>query len=193
MGTTTREIELAIEKTRHLLGDISFERIRDEFLKGIKTAKSTIHFLRLLEKYNLFDWIFPNLNINREFIEEKNPIILIAQMLKGNNSDLVRNELNKMTYTNEETSKILFLINFLHFKSDLIYQFKKLQANSKISDDEIRRFAELNGLDKKIVDAFLNFNLTVSGQDMIDKGIPKGPEMGKAIRQAEIINFKKLL
>lgn len=186
------EVDRALEKDGSLEG-VSSERIRDEFLKGIKTAKSVIHFCQLLNKYKLFDWVFPGLKINREFIEEKNPIILIANILKGNNTDMIQKQLNLLTYTKEEISKIVFLLKFLEFQINQIYHFKKAQINSKIADSEIRKFAELNGLDKKIVEAFLKFQLTVTGQDMVDKGFKPGPEMGKAIRRAEIENFKKML
>lgn len=185
-------VDRALEKDASLEG-ISGERIRDEFLKGIKTAKSVVHFLQLLDKYKLFDWIFPRLKINREFVEEINPIVVIANLLKGNEPNLVQKQLNVLTYTNDEIVKIVFLLKFLNFQVDEIYQFKKAQASSKIGDDEIRLFARLNGLGGKTVEAFIKFQLTITGQEMIDKGIKSGPEMGQAIKQGEIINFKKLL
>jgi tRNA nucleotidyltransferase/poly(A) polymerase len=42
-------------KVNSSLEGISAERIRDEFLKGLKSAKSTIFFLEMLDSFNLFD------------------------------------------------------------------------------------------------------------------------------------------
>lgn len=185
-------VDLALSKDSSLKG-ISKERIRDEFIKGIKSAKSVIFFFQLLEKYKLFDWIFPGLDINMKFIEEKNHIVSIANILKYNNPELLRKKLNELTYSTEEVSKIVFLIRFLKFNPDEIYQFKKLQEISKIDDDELIRFGIENGINSNLVNSFINFKLTVSGDDMIKKGIKPGPDMGIAIKNAEIENFKKIL
>jgi tRNA nucleotidyltransferase/poly(A) polymerase len=53
---------MAITKKMQILKVFS-ERIRDEFIKGIKSAKSASAFLMLNDKYELFDWIFPDLKI----------------------------------------------------------------------------------------------------------------------------------
>jgi len=186
------ELEQALSKDASLEG-ISSERIRDEFLKGVKSAKSVIHFLKLLAKFKLFCWIFPKLNINGDFIEEKNPIILISNLLKMNKPGIVNKVLAEMTFTvdkgDKEIPKIVFLLNFLKFNPNEIVQFKKSQTSSKISDDEIRRFGKLNSLSDKVVETFINFQLTVTGQEMIDKGIKAGPEMGLMIKKIEINNF----
>jgi len=47
-------VDAALRKDASLEG-ISPERIRDEFLKGIKTTKSVVQFLKLIDKYKLFD------------------------------------------------------------------------------------------------------------------------------------------
>jgi len=185
-------VDMALQKDASLEG-ISPERIRDEFLKGIKSAKSVVHFLQMLDKYHLFDWIFPKLKIHREFAEEKSPIVQIANILKDNDPNTVTNQLNKLTYSVLEEIRVGFLLKFLSFKVEEIYQYKKAEAYSKISEDDVRKFAQLNNLDTKIVEAFLKFKLTVTGQEMLDKGIKAGPELGNAIRQAEIDNFKKVL
>lgn len=185
-------IDKALQKNSSLEG-ISAERIRDEFLKGIKSAKSVVYYLQLLDKYRLFDWIFPKMKINKDFVEERNPITQIANILKYNDPKLVATQLNKSAYSVIEEKQVEFLLKLLSFTPEQIYQYKKAQIACKISDDSIMKFVEINNLDKKLFDAFIEFKLTVTGQSMLDKGIKSGPEMEKAIMKAEIDNFKNLL
>jgi hypothetical protein len=57
------DVDQSLSKNSSLEG-ISGERIRDEFIKGIKSSKSTIHFLQLIDKYRR--WNFEN-NDNKTF------------------------------------------------------------------------------------------------------------------------------
>jgi tRNA nucleotidyltransferase (CCA-adding enzyme) len=50
-------VDAALQNDASLEG-ISGERIRDEFIKGLASAKSTKHFLEMIDKYGLFNWIF---------------------------------------------------------------------------------------------------------------------------------------
>jgi tRNA nucleotidyltransferase/poly(A) polymerase len=172
------------------LEGVSTERIRDEFLKGIKSAKSVIFYLSLIKKYNLFDWIFPQLIIDKDFTEEDNTNVQIANLLKSNDSDAVRTILKKIAYSTDEINRITFLIIFLRFTPDDIYEFKKMEVSSRITKDELYKFASINDMDMDLVKKFTNFRLTISGYDMIKMGIKPGPSMGIAIRNAEIEKFK---
>jgi len=177
------------------LKDISPERIRDEFLKGVRTTKSVRHFLGLLDKFKLFDWIFKGLRVNKSFIEESDPMILLAFMLRDNDPQLLGKTLNKLTYSAAETKAIAFLVAFQQFDNpEDVYLFKKQHMASGVTGEQLRKFGKLINFDQKILDAFADFKLTVSGQDAIDKmGVKPGPEMGQAIKKMESNNFKNLI
>lgn len=198
----SKEVDEALLNNSSLEG-VSPERIRDEFLKGVITSKSTKYFLELLDRYGLIEDIFkgvPRINKIGGIIDEKNPVILIANLLINNPPEHVSKLLNKLTYSSSEVNKVTFLIQFNNFiKSfglniEYVYSLKKLQLKSGISDEEVRTFNRINIKGDKIVNAFLNFKLTVNG-DQISKelGLSPGPEMGVAIRKMEVDNFKKLL
>lgn len=191
----------ALKEDNNMEG-ISFERIRDEFSKGIKSAKSVVYFLRLLDKYRFFEWVFPNLVIkekgmqNPDFIEEKDYVILLAYLLQDNDLNLIKKELHRLTYSLDEIKAIAFLIAFLKkYREELInnvFLLKKMQVNSGLSDHQIKRFADLNHLDQHLINSFLKFKLSVSGDEMLQKGL-KGAEIGKEIEKSEIENFQKIL
>jgi tRNA nucleotidyltransferase (CCA-adding enzyme) len=191
--------DAALQKDASLEG-ISGERIRDEFIKGIKSAKSQKHFLEMLDKYNLFDWIFKGLNVNKDFIARLGSynyddyIVLLATLLKNNNLDVLKKKLNELKYSVEEVKAITFLIAMLKLDVDTAVTLKKAEQHAGVSQDQIRDFCGKENVPSQLLDAFEQFRLTVSGPEVMDKmGLKPGPELGKAIQKIETDNFKKLL
>jgi tRNA nucleotidyltransferase/poly(A) polymerase len=186
-------VDAALKKDANLDG-ISPERIRDEFLKGLRTAKSVKHFMQIITKYDLWEWIFRGVgDVNIKPLEERDPAVLMAWMLAPNDPTKLGKDLNKLTYTNDETKAVTFLVALLKFSPDKVVTFKKMQKQAGLSDEQIRKFASMVNLDQKLIEAFLQFQLSVTGKDAMDAGIDKGPEIGKFINQREIENFKSLL
>jgi tRNA nucleotidyltransferase/poly(A) polymerase len=188
-------VDAALKKDNSLEG-ISSERIRDEFLKGIKTAKNTKDFLNLISKYKLWGGIFPGLNISNKFIEEKDPILVVSELLIGNDLVNLSKQLNKLTYPSNENKAITFLVAFSNFDDiNGVYKMKKLFDKSGVATEQLRTFNSINNiLPNNVVDKFINFKLSVTGKYVQDElGIKPGPEMGQAIEKMEINNFKKLL
>jgi tRNA nucleotidyltransferase/poly(A) polymerase len=185
--------DTALQKDASLNG-ISGERIRDEFMKGLSSAKNAIQYQQMLDKYNLFSEIFKGLNVNKEFIKSDDAIIILAELLKNNDQDKISKTLNSLKYSVDEIKAIRFLVAMLRLSIDTAVTLKKVQEHAGVGPDAIKEFCKLNHVDMKLVDAFLKFKLSVSGPEMMDKmGIKPGPELGKAIQQAETDNFKKSL
>lgn len=177
---------------------ISAERIRDEFLKGIKSAKSVVHFLSLIDRYGMFMWIFPGLNING-FIEEKDLIVVIATLLKNNDSEKVDSVLRKAKYTVEnrsghEVGRIKFLIDFLNLNPENAFEFKKKQNRFSdiLSNEEILTFANYNKMDKNLVNAYVKFKPSVNIPELMAQGFKHGA-LGVKLNRLETVNFKNLL
>lgn len=192
-------VDAALQKDASLEG-ISGERIRDEFIKGIISAKSTDAYLLMLDKYKLFDWIFPNLNVDRGIFRRQldykgdDYVVLLARLLKGNSIELLRKKLNELKYSADEIKAIVFLISLLKLDINTAYLLKKIQQNSGVTDDQIRNFGANEGISSQLLDAFEEFKLTVTGPEAMARfNIKPGPELGKAIEQLERDNFKNLL
>lgn len=176
------------------LKDISGERIRDEFLKGISSAKSVKKFLQLIDRYKLFDWVFNGLAVDKHFVEDNDPMIVIASLLDRNNVELLRKQLNELKYSSDEVKAITFLVALLKLSVDTAVTLKKAQKHAGVTPEQIKKFAQIQGIDSKLVDAFVRFELSVSGPELMDRmGLKPGPELGQAIQQAETDNFKKIL
>ncbi len=185
--------DAALQKDASLQG-ISGERIRDEFMKGIKSAKSVKKFLQMIDKYHLFNAIFAGLSVDKNFINDEDPIIVIAVMLKGNNLDSLAKKLNILKYTDEEIKSIKFLDALLKLSVDTAVALKRAQEHAGVSVEQIKKFGKIEGIDNKLLNAFIKFRLNVSGPEAMEKfNLKPGPELGKAIQKMETDNFKRLL
>lgn len=192
-------VDAALQKDASLDG-ISGERIRDEFIKGIISAKSTDAYLLMLDKYKLFDWVFPNLNVDRRVFRRNldykgdDYVVLLGRLLKDNSIELLRKKLNELKYSADEIKAIVFLISLLKLDVNTAYLLKKIQQTSGVTDDQIRNFGANEGISSQLLDAFEKFRLTVTGPEAMERfNIKPGPELGKAIEQLERDNFKNLL
>lgn len=187
------QVDAALRNDASLDG-ISGERIRDEFIKGIQSAKSVKHFLGLIDKYGLFDWIFKGLRVKNDFLEERDPILVISTLLVGNDPNVVGKQLNALKYTIDETRAIVFLLNLLRLSPETAVQLKRMQRNSGVNDGQIGRFGGHQNINFKLLKAFTEFNLSVSGEELMQRlGLKQGKELGDAINKAEYDNFQKLL
>ena len=176
------------------LDGISGERIRDEFIKGIKSAENTTHFLEMVEKYDFFKYVFPKLNINKQFVKDNDYINQLALLLKDNPVVVVSKVLNTSKYNNDEVKAVKFLIEFKNLSPDTAMQLKKLRGTTKLDDETIKAYAKYVGMSQKLVDTFFKYNLSVNADDVMrEKGIKAGKELGDMISNMEKEKFEKLL
>ncbi len=192
------QIDAALQKDAGL-DKISGERIRDEFIKGIQSAKSQKQYLQMIQKYGLFDSVFKGLKVDENVINRMRSnsddyIVLLARLLKENNIDFLKKVLNQLKYSVDEVRAITFLVAMLKLDVDTAVVLKRAQEHSKTTPEQIKTFCKVENVSPQLVDAFERFRLTISGQEVMDKmGIKAGPEVGKEVQRLETDNFKKLL
>lgn len=185
-------IDRSLKKDNSLEG-VSSERIRDEFLKGIKSAKSVKHFLNLLERYGLFEYIFKGINLsNKTFIDDRNPILVMAMILKDVGFEKLGKQLNGLNYSIEEIRKVTFLIAYYKTMSDNnFYTLKKLFKISRVDDETLKDFVVLNNLDMNLASKFAQYQLgAFRGNEVAREfGLENGPELGDKIKELETQAF----
>lgn len=190
-GKIDKEVHNALIKDNSLKG-VSFPRIRDEFRSGIEKAKNPIYYLQLIEQYNFWDSIFPNIEINKKFINTHNWNVQLAELLKHSDIYNISRDLRtKYSYTEEETNSI----EFLHFllKVDLKNQFMEAlkKANKKgVNKNDAIIFAKLNNINKKMILGLFKHRITMKGNHASLSGL-KGKEIGDAIQKYEYSEFEK--
>ena len=191
--------DAALQKDASLEG-ISGERIRDEFIKGLASAKSAKQYLQMVDKYNLFDWIFKGLKLNKRFIDNDDPLVLISMILSPNDLTVVSKKLNELKYSSDEVKKISALIAMLNLdpnKPEIAPKLKTLFVNSGLSSDQLRNFGANMGISSQLLDSFEEYVELprVGGEEAMKKfNITKpGPELGQAIQKMETDLFKSVL
>jgi tRNA nucleotidyltransferase (CCA-adding enzyme) len=189
-------IDTALQKDSNLEG-ISGERIRDEFIKGLASAKSTKQFLEMIDKYELFSWVFKGLNVNKRFIDNDDPLVLIAILLSKNELMPLAKKLNELKYSADEVKKITTLIAMVNLDIDTAPKLKALFGKSGLSSDQLRNFGANMGISSQLLDSFeeyLKLPMT-SGPEAKEKyNLQKdGPEVGQAINAIEVDKFKNLI
>lgn len=177
------------------LTGVSPERIRDEFLKTLKTAKNKSNAIKQLEEFGLLAQVFPGLDFrtkNVKRILNSTTITTIAFLLRDNEPDKVAKILNIITYSKDEVKNVKFLLSLFGFKiTDLVVVKKKLLSTTLTAVD-LKQFAFAVGLDPKLVKNLFEFELTVDGNDVSAEFNVKGKELGDKILELEIINFRKM-
>jgi tRNA nucleotidyltransferase (CCA-adding enzyme) len=193
-GEIDKDADDALKKDSSLEG-ISGERIKDEFIKGIKSAKKVSVFLALINKYNLFKWVFPNLTLNKTFNNLTDDYILtIASILKFNDPKTIGKKLNELRYTIEEIKNIQFLISLLRLDIDTAIPLKRMQKNITLNDDQIKKFGSINNIDKKMLDVFIDFELSINSEDVMDEfNLKPSKELGDKINALEKDKFVEML
>lgn len=176
------------------LSDVSVERIRDEFVKGLKSAKSKSYFVELLKELNLFGEIFPGLNIGSS-IPTAQVTSQISSLLLGNDIADIEKVLKSQKYTSHEISHISFLVQLSSIDKDSASQIKKKFKRINISDSEITDFLNFTNaitFDTQKILEFLKSPAPISANDLLKKGI-SGPNIGIEIAKAEQEEFEKII
>jgi tRNA nucleotidyltransferase/poly(A) polymerase len=184
-----KEADKAIADDNSLEG-VSGERIRDEFLKGIKSAISPISFYQLIERYNLWEQIFPGLVVNNEYSETSDIPVALALLLQNNDAKAVAIKLNKAKYTGDEIRQVQFLLDFKNISPETALKLKKIYKISGLKDTSLKYFAEALGISNKTIQSFLEYEPTVSSNEFPELS---GRELGTAIANREKEKFEEML
>ena len=179
--------------TDNSLEDISAERIRDEFKKSVISAKSTKKYLNMVSKFKLWSIMFPTLQVNENFIETNTWIVQLAMLFITNEPEVLKKEMNKLTFTNDEIDSVLLLKELMAFDPASVFDLHKKFINTKIDKKDILEFAKINKLDIKTLKVFFKYKPSTKGQDVMKEYGVRGQEIALKIKQIEAEKFSKLL
>ena len=180
----------SIVRNKEKLSIITKERIWDEFKKSFKQASDFNNYLSTITELDLWDQIFPGCIINKNLIESDNFIIIIANLFKLNDvNGLERKMVQEYKIESDLSKKVVFLISFLDFEPDLVYDFYKKKIQSRVYSDLIKEWLDVQNIDNEWMLKFLDYKPTVSAEELMSKGF-KGADLGIEIKRLEIENFK---
>lgn len=183
------ETAAAIMENNSLAG-ISPERIRDEFIKCVKSATNVHRVISVFNEFDMFSQVFPGLKISNRYYPTKNIPVFLSIILENNPKDKLAVKLNQLKYTQDEVSKVCFYQDFVSNVNDSIIKMKKAYKNCNFSDQDNLEFSKtLDENENKIWNSFLSFTFTVTSQELMEKGF-FGKALGEEISRLEQLNWQ---
>jgi len=206
------ETSKAIHNDNRLRGigpkdDVSQERIVEEFLKMLDSAKSSNSpemfqkYLILLSEYDMWKQMFPGLKFND--VKEESlkydslqlPVIL-ANLLSDNDIKGIANKLVLLKFSTDVANKVQFLMTFKkdYLDDEKVYDLLILKQRCNLSDEILKEFGYCTLLKPEKVEQFLKYSklgITTSGTDLESEGF-KGKELGDEKKRREILIYKDI-
>ena len=179
--------------TDNSLEGVSPERIRDEFKKSIESAKKPVDYLNMVSQFGLWDIMFPNLVISTNFVNTNTWPIQLTHLFDMNSNDMIKKEMNRMTFTSDEVNAVVFLKNLRDLKPENVFDLYKQWVTTKVDKDILIQFAKINRLDLKQIRAFLKYKPTTDGNWVMREFGVKGPQIAQKIKEIEAEKFRKTI
>lgn len=175
---------------------VSAERIRDEFLKSIVSAKRVDELFAMISRFELWNDLLPGLRVSIERIEGLNNRCvpaLLATVLDENDPVLVAKCLNTLKYTADEVAQVGFFMRFKDLCVENAYRLKKQFHVSKLSNEDMLDYVSLRGLPSfKLFTSFMCYEPTIDGKTLLDEGFG-GKRLGDELERRETVRFKMQL
>ena len=135
-GKMDKDTEIALLKNPSLKG-VSFERIREEFIKAIQKGKNPKLFMEACDKFGFTKQMFPKLKITKPYPQVKDYVLFLAMILRKNDVSKLGKILNSLKYSAKESNNIQFLVYLTNFKPENIYMVKKAQDKTTLTPRQI--------------------------------------------------------
>lgn len=198
--------------TSKAIKDLSFygvspERIREEFIKGIKNSISVKRYLSLLEEHELLKSVLrENINWSAELFPKTATRYLpfVLAWLLNNSSALVteaERSLRRMCYTVTEMKETQWFLTLLQQKISTVpatynnaFRMKKQQNILRVPKQQLQEWIYTwcdKSQHKKLV-PFLNYDLSVSPVSLMKDGF-QGATLGAEIEKRELEIYKQLI
>lgn len=191
----THEAILSDNRLRNINAkeNVSQERILEEWNKTMEHAQKDKNimkrYINLLNKYNMWEQMFPGMEINKNIDIEyiKNPIIFLD--LFGDIKPKIK-KLKELKFSDKLIKEMIFLQEYLI--SDDVYNLTKLKNNYHIDDSLILDWSKHMNFDMNFTKSFIKYcddGFIIDGLDLMEKGF-KGAEIEKEKRRLENERFK---
>lgn len=197
-----KETERAIEKRKQLenvdpesgeMKRISQERIWEEMKKAWKQAKDYRHYLGFFTKFDMWDQVFPGVDINTDLLDSKDFMVVLAGLFRNEPTERLENKMvQDFRIEIEAAKKAVFLIDLSNMSAEGAYDMAKRRQQCSISDATMLEWLEATGCHSQVPLKFVDYKPTVSSQELMVQGF-KGKELGIEIKRLETEKFKQML
>lgn len=193
----------AIARDNNLDG-ISWERIRDEVVRGIQTARNPRRFMQLMNSFDMWKRVLPGLDAHapddsqvstRGICTHSMPVALAMLLDNEPHLTLLARRLNYLKYTADEIAQVSFLLHFRDLETTNAFKMRKAFQQSKLSREDLAEYFIARGLpNRELMSAFSSYldYPAVKGDDLLAQGY-SGRALGMELEQLETRIFRRLL
>lgn len=186
---------LALKKYTDL-SKISRERIFEEVFKSYKQVKDFSIYLKYLDQFDLWEYVFPGMKINHDIVPCTSLEVYLGNLF---NDEVVidfnsfNDKLIQECFIPNEISRVVtFLIWFKDFTPEKVTEYYSKKNSYRIKNETIEEFISIVGLTGSEFKAFTKYMPTTSAQELMKQGL-KGKALGDKIKEIEIEKFIKLI
>lgn len=197
------ETYMAIERDNNLDG-VSWERVRDEVVRGIQTARNPRRFMQLMDSLNMWKRVLPGLDARppsdsqvstRGICTHSVPVALSMLLDSESDIDLLTKKLNYLKYSADEVAQVQFLLRFRGLEPRVAYRMRKTFQQSGLSREDLAEYFIARGMPmRELMGAFCSYLdfPPVKGDDLLAQGY-SGRALGMELEQRETAIFRGLL
>jgi len=154
-GEISGKIQKAIKELRGDISNISLEKSKEEFVKGLTHPDIDPKiYLQNYARTQIINQLFPNLNLNLDvppnFSNKKDKTLALAWILQDNSIEDVENALSsKSGWSDQERKSVVFLLNLKEFDVDNLDDLLDQKRYTSLSTDQIMNWVEMFEIDGK--------------------------------------------
>lgn len=151
------------------------------------------NYLENFNEMNLWDQVFPGVEINTELVDSKNFVVVIASLFRNETTEGLENKMVQDFRIEIETAKkVVFLIDLTNMTAESAYDMSKRRQQCAISDETMLEWLKVSDSQFPVPLKFIEYRPTVSSQELMAKGF-KGKELGIEIKRLETEKFRQML
>ena len=172
---------------------ISQERIWEEMKKAWKQAKDYRNYLAFFSKFDMWNQVFPGIEVCELFVDTKDFVVEIASLFRNETTEGLEHKMvHEFRIEIETAKKVVFLIDLTNMTAESAYDMAKRRQQCAISDETMLEWLKVNDSQFPVPLKFIEYKPTVSSQELMAKGF-KGKELGLEIKRLETEKFKQML
>lgn len=190
------ETSNAIKDDNNLVG-VSTERIRDEFVRSIASARSPLELFDMYDEYGMWGRLFPTLMVSRKRPSSRIVSLVLSSLLGHYDQNKLAKELNGLKYSDVEVRQVCFFVRFKELSPETASSLRRAFFACHLKREAIEEWHALNcgtATESVLRKVFLEYlhQVPVSGDDLLDEGY-SGPALGKELNRREAELFVRLV
>ena len=172
---------------------ISQERIWEEMKKAWKQAKDYRNYLAFFSKFDMWEQVFPGVEINTDLVNSKDFVVVFTNLFKNADTNRLETKLvQEFRIEIENVKKIVFLLELSKMNVEDVLDIFRKRQQCAITDATILEWLRVSDNQNDMLVKFIDYKPTTSSQELMSQGF-KGKELGEEIKRLEIDKFKQML